>query len=82
MSENWKHISGGFYVVRTEAGLRHACKHFAGALAHEHEIKGFPNKYPALIALSAIGPSGSESIRVQSLPLDVAMAALRESDAS
>jgi hypothetical protein len=80
MRENWKHISGGFYTVRTQAGFRQAVRHFAGAMDGEYEIKGFPNEYPALVSLS-IGYSGNEWIRVQSLPFHGVLQAISESDA-
>lgn len=45
---NYKQITYGVYVVRTQAGFKQALKHFD---AYSH-VEGFPTSYPSVVFIS------------------------------
>jgi hypothetical protein len=67
LPDNWTHVGGPFYIVRTQAGLRQALKHH-GKLPGE-DTRGYPRTYPALVCFSN-GYSGSEWVRVDAVHLN------------
>ena len=75
---NWQYVGSSFYIVRTQAGIKHAAIHFVGGPT-EMEIKGYPQSYPALISLS-VGYSGIEWIRLNAVNLNTVLDAIAESD--
>jgi hypothetical protein len=79
MRENWKHLRGGIYIVRTQAGLRKAIRHHAND--PQMEVFGRPTSYPCLVALS-VGYSGREWVRVDAIPFNLLTQAITESDAA
>lgn len=50
LPDNWTHVGGPFYIVRTQAGLKQALKHW-GYQRHD-PVAGYPRSYPALICIS------------------------------
>lgn len=46
------HVSGAFYLVRTQAGLKKAIKHYFDEDDAKMDVYGYPKKYPALISLN------------------------------
>lgn len=67
LPDNWTHVEGPFYIVRTQAGLKQALRHH-GKLSGE-DVRGYPRSYPALVCFSN-GYSGSEWIRVDAVHLN------------
>lgn len=67
LPDNWTHVEGPFYIVRTQAGLKQALRHH-GKLSGE-DVRGYPRSYPALVCFSN-GYSGSEWIRVDTVHLN------------
>lgn len=65
-SSNWSHIGGCFYVIRTQAGIKHAVRHFLGERQHTTQTYGRPDAYPAVVALS-YGYCGSTYVRLEAM---------------
>ena len=65
---NWSHVQGPFYIVRTQAGLRQALRHW-GRESHESDVRGYPKSYPALICISW-AYSGDTWIRIDTVHLN------------
>ncbi len=51
---NFKYISRGCYVVRTQAGLEQAIKHWLGGEKPDGELLSFPRSYPSVVCLSTM----------------------------
>lgn len=66
LPDNWTHVRGSFYIVRTQAGLRQALRHFGRM--NDEEVRGYPRSYPALISIS-YGYTGSTFYRVDAVHL-------------
>lgn len=49
---NWKRLSNGTYVVRTQAGLRQAIKNFVGTDGDRRCQRGWPTAYPAVCRIA------------------------------
>jgi hypothetical protein len=67
LPDNWTHVQGSFYIVRTQAGLRHALRHFGRM--NDEEVRGHPTSYPSLVSIS-YGYTGSTFFRVDAVHLD------------
>lgn len=50
--ENWRKLSTGEYLVRTQAGFKHATKDYMTAQwMNDHcaqQLEGYPKKYPSI----------------------------------
>ena len=51
IKDHYKHIIGSFYIVRTQAGFKHALRCFTEN-NKEIEVKGYPTTFPSLICFS------------------------------
>ncbi len=89
MTENWHHLGGGFYLVRTQAGFRQAARHYLLDPAdREHltgrqeanelieDVAGFPTSYPAVCAFS-LGYRGQRFLRADCLHVNALLDGLR-----
>ena len=74
-NKNWMHIEGSFYLVRTQAGLKHVIKHFGGGQWPESE--GYPSSSPAVVSLS-IGYRGIEFIRVNAVHVNTLISVVKD----
>lgn len=75
--ENYSHVDGSFYIVRTQAGFKQAMKHWWGE--ELGEVHGYPTAYPSLVSFSQ-GYNGGIYIRVSSLHLNMVSAAMTQSE--
>lgn len=54
--ENWRKLSTGEYLVRTQAGFKHALRHYMAAQwMNDHyaeQLEGYPKKYPSICRFS------------------------------
>lgn len=50
--ENWRRLSTGEYLVRTQAGFKQALRHYMTAQwmneHHAEQLEGYPKKYPSI----------------------------------
>lgn len=67
LPDNWTHVRGSFYIVRTQAGLRQALRHFGRM--NDEEVRGHPTSYPSLISIS-VGYTGNTFFRVDAVHLN------------
>jgi hypothetical protein len=44
---NWEILAVGAYVVRTQAGFKHAIRHFVQK--EEYTLDGYPRSYPSVV---------------------------------
>lgn len=53
MPKNMKHVSGGYYIVRTQAGFRSALKDYvSGTDISWRNLDSYPRRYPSIVHLS------------------------------
>lgn len=70
MNGNMRHLSGGFYIVRTQAGFRQAYKHFeSGDIKRPYGLVGYPITYPSLVAFSH-DYNGSTFVLADCIPIE------------
>lgn len=80
---NWKRLGEeGFYIVRTQAGFKHALRDFRENVGGDPgmESRGYPTSYPSVVHLS-LGYTGSTWVRVACIHFNDLMVAMQESDA-
>lgn len=74
---NFKHICNNFYVVRTQAGLRRAIKHYQKAGGDDKvEVVVGKMTYPSVVAISNGQNQGACCITVSAVHVNRMIAAL------
>lgn len=74
---NFKHIYNNFYVVRTQAGMRRAIKHFLkGDLEENLEVTAGKMTYPSVVAISIGHNQANRCITVSAVHVNRMLAAL------
>lgn len=69
MQSNMEYLANGLYIVRTQAGFRKAVRDYYGRNVKGCELKGYPVRYPSLVALSD-GYCGYHYVQANCIPLD------------
>jgi len=79
---NFEYQGKGFYMARTQAGLKKAIKHAVGDDDFRNlAIEGYPESYPCLVHIYIVY-RGSRSIVVDALHFNTLRKAMDESDAN
>lgn len=72
---NWQHLSGSFYMVRTQAGFRNALRHYLEG--EGLDCRGYPRTYPAMVCFSH-GYNGSIYVRADVIHVKAVKAAIEK----
>lgn len=78
--KNYTHIKNGFYLVRTQAGLKQAIKHW---LQDEDwrkrfdNVDGYPESYPSIVTFS-VSYRGVEDLSIRSMHVNTMIEAIKK----
>jgi hypothetical protein len=76
---NFKNLGGGFYLVRTQAGLVQAIKEYRGdEYDSNHTVFGYPKTYPSVITIDTKYNRGDHAIVVQSIHVNNLLKAIKD----